>query len=124
MCVCEWNLPNMEAAPVGKGYTTHHAQNSIEFYLDTHSECHYQHLTNQLKISFELAENYSSLIGNFHSNFQRNKETEDQFVNELQILGWKVISIKPNWKKDLIGAFQSQLSDFLWNQYYSAEACN
>ena len=35
---------------------------------------------------------------------------EDQFADELQILGWKVISIRPTWKEEANEALKTQFT--------------
>ena len=40
---------------------------------------------------------------------------EDQFANELQILGRKVISIRPSWKEEANEALKTQLVSRLCN---------
>ena len=37
-------------------------------------------------------------------------ETEDQFANKLQILGQKVISIRPSWKQEANEALKTQFA--------------
>ena len=49
---------------------------------------------------------------------------EDQFANELQILGQKVISIRPTWKEEANEAFKTQFASRLCNPYLVAMACN
>ena len=51
------------------------------------------------------------------------KETEDQFANELQILGWKVISIRPGWKEEANEALKTQFASQLCDPYLAAMAC-
>ena len=53
----------------------------------------YHELIEHLQTLFESRVTFHSLVGDFYSCIQQPQETEDQFANELQILGWKVISI-------------------------------
>ena len=49
---------------------------------------------------------------------------EDQFANELQILGWKVISIRPAWKEEANEALKTQFTSWLHDPYLAAMAHN
>ena len=49
---------------------------------------------------------------------------EDQFANELQILGWKVISVRPSWKDEANEALTTQFASRLHDPYLAAMACN
>ena len=49
---------------------------------------------------------------------------EDQFANELQILGQKVISIRPTWKEEANEALKTPFASQLHNPYLAAMAHN
>ena len=91
----ERKLTNMEAVQLVKDYTSEGARCAVEFYLDTNSTWKYYKLIEHLCSSFESCTTFSSLVGDFYSCIQQPREMEDQFTNELQILGQKVISIRP-----------------------------
>ena len=73
----------------------------VESYLDTNSTWDYEELIGYLKTLFESGKTFSSLVCNFYNQVQWPWETEGQFVNELQILSWKVISVRPTWKDEV-----------------------
>ena len=81
MCVWEYRLSNLEAVQVVKDYTSGNSRSVVEFYLDTNSTWNFKALIGYLRISFEMGSSYSSLVGNFYSQSQQNKETEDQCVD-------------------------------------------
>ena len=82
----------------------------MEFYLDTISTWNYKALIEHLRKSFEMGEHFSSLVGGFYIWSQCNKETEDQFVDDLQILSRKVFSICPEWKAEVNEALKAQFA--------------
>ena len=91
ICVTEQKLTNIEAVQLVKDYSTEGARGTIEFYLDTNSSCDYKELIEHFRTSFKYGETFSSLVGDFYSCIQQTWETEDQFADGLQILGWKVM---------------------------------
>ena len=91
----------LEAVQLIKDYTTDSARGAVEFYLDTKSAWKYKGLKEHLRTSLESGETFSSLVSDFYSHMQCLRETEDQFAKELQILSWKVISIRPEMKDEV-----------------------
>ena len=124
MCVRERKLTDMEAIQLIKDYTAEVARGALEFYLDTNSTWKYHELVEHLRTSFECSETFSSLVGDFYSRIQQPRETEDKFADELQILGWKVISIMPNWKQEANKALKTQFTLQLCDPYLAAMAHN
>ena len=49
---------------------------------------------------------------------------EDQFANELQLLCWKVISVRHSWKDKVNEALKTQFAFQLCDPYLAAMACN
>ena len=78
MCIQEQRLSNLEAVQLIKDYTSDNVRGAVEFYLDTNSTWSYKALIEHLRTSFETGESFSSLVGDFYSRSQHNKETEDQ----------------------------------------------
>ena len=64
------------------------------------------------------------MVRDFYSCIQRPWETEDQFADELQILGQKVISIRPSWKQEANEALKTQFASRLRDPYLAAMAHN
>ena len=110
MCVRERKLTNMEAIQLIKDYTAESARGVVEFYLDTNCSWKYHELVEHLRTSFESGKSFSLLVGDFYSCTQRPRETEDQFTDELQILGQKVISVRPSWKQEANEALKTQFA--------------
>ena len=124
MCVRERKLTNMEAIQLVKDYTAEGARGVVEFYLDTNSTWKYHELIEHLRTSFASGETYGSLVRDFYSCVQQPQETEDQFADELQILGQKVINIRPSWKQEANEALKTQFASQLHNPYLVAMAHN
>ena len=88
----------------------------MEFHLDANCIWNYKALIEHLRTSVEMGESFSSLEGDFYSQSQFNKETEDQFADELQILSTKVLSICLEWKAEVNEALKLILpSDCITN---------
>ena len=109
MCIKSGKLSNMEAVQLIKDYTSEGARGAVDFYLDTNSMWKYHELIEHLRTSFESSKTFSLLVRDFYSCIQQPQETEDQFANELQILGQKVISIRPTWKEEANEALKTHL---------------
>ena len=124
MCVQERKLSNLEAVQLIKDFTSDNARGAVEFYLDTNSTWNYKALIEHLRTSFETGESFSSLVGDFYSRSQRNKETEDQFADELQVLSRKVLSIRPEWRAEVNEALKTQFAFRLRDPYLAAMARN
>ena len=124
MCVRERKLTNMEAIQLIKDYTAEGARGAVEFYLDTTATWKYYELVEHLRTSFESGKIFSLLVGDLYSCIQRPRETEDQFADELQILGWKVISVRPSWKQEANEALKTQFASRLHDPYLAAMAHN
>ena len=90
----------MEAVQLMKDYTTEGARGAIEF-IWTPTLWNYEELIEHLWTSFKSGKTFSSLFRDFYSHFQCPQETEDQFADELQILGQQVISVRPSWKNEV-----------------------
>ena len=76
----------MSVVQLFKDYTTEGARGAIEVYLNTNS-VDYKELIEHLRTSFKSGKTFSSLVRDFYSCVQQPQETEEQFANELQILG-------------------------------------
>ena len=124
MCIQEGRLSNMEAVQLIKDYTSEIVRGAVEFYLDTNSTWNYMALIEHLRTSFETGNSLSSLVGDFYSQSQHNKETEDQFTDELQVLSRRVLSIHPEWKAEVNEALKTQFAFRLCDPYLAAMACN
>ena len=57
-------------------------------------------LVNHLKSAFQPGETVSELISDFYGQHQRKNESEDVFVNDLQILVRKIIALKPSFRAE------------------------
>ena len=124
MCIQEWRLSNLEAVQFIKDYTSDNAREAVEFYLDTNSTWSYKALIEHLRPSFETGESFRSLVGDFYSGSQCNKETEDQFADELEVLNRKILSIHPEWRAEVNEALKTQFPFRLRDPYFVAMAHN
>ena len=114
----------MEAVQLVKDWTSEGAKGAIGFYLDTNSAWKYCDLIEHLRTSFKSSKTFCSLVRDFYSCIQWPWETEDQFANELQILGQKVISIRTSWKNKANEAVKTQFASRLCDPYLAAMVHN
>ena len=124
MCMKEQKLSNMEAVQLVKDYTSECARGAVEFYLDTNSTWKYHKWIELLWTSFISGKTFSSLVRDSYSHIQWPWEMEDQFADELQILGQKVISVRPTWKNEANEALKMQFASRLCNSYLVAMVHN
>ena len=81
-------LPNREAILLVKDFTSDQARNAVEFYLVMMSvdQQPYNGLLSHLKVAVQMGETFTFVVSNFYSHYQKGKETEDTFGDELQVL--------------------------------------
>ena len=90
-CLSQW-----EAIHLVKDYTSEQARSEVEYYLGLTlgEEQSFQGLINHLSLAFQSCETVSSLIADFYDWFQKTRETEDAFADELQVLVRKIVARK------------------------------
>ena len=96
----DWNLTKREAIQLVKDFTAERACNEVEFYMGMIADDQqiFSGLVNHLKNAFQLAETVRKLISNFYSHHQKKNESEDIFVDDLQILMRKIIAHKSSFR--------------------------
>ena len=84
----ECHLSQWEAIQLVKDYTSEQARSEVEYYLGLtpKEEQSFQGLIDHLSLAFQSCKTVSSLIADFYNQFQKTRETEDAFADELQIL--------------------------------------
>ena len=100
--VKDWNLTEREAIQLVKDFTAERAHNEVEFYMGLIADDQqtFNGLVNHLKNAFQLGETVSELISNFYGHPQKRNESEDVFVDDLQILVRKIIAHKPSFRAE------------------------
>ena len=83
----------MSPVPVGshqlvKDYTSEQVRSEVEYYLGLtpKEEQSFQGLIDHLSLAFQSCKTVSSLIADFYNWSQKIWETEDAFVDEIQVL--------------------------------------
>ena len=99
-----------------KEQTLDSARCEVEFQLDLCAgKITYETLLKHLSIAFQGGNDEANLLAEFYSHVQKTKETEEAFVDELQILARKVIIKKPDFRVNLDSilkqCYASQLLD-------------
>ena len=81
-------LSQQEAIQLVKDYTSKQARSEVQYYLGltAKEEQSFQGLIDHLSLICQSCKTVSSLIADFYNRFQKTRETEDAFADELQIL--------------------------------------
>ena len=103
---------------------TENARGVVYLYLNTNSTWDYEELIRHIRTLFESGKTLSLLVIDFYSKIQWPWETEDKFANELHILSWKVICMRPSWKDKVDEALKTQFVFQLHDPYLAAMAHN
>ena len=120
----ECHLPQWEAIQLVKDYTSEQARSEVEYYLGLtpKEEQSFQGLIDHLSLAFQSCETVSSLIADFYKWSQKIWETEDAFVDELQVLVWKIVARKPEFKGEANQALKHQFAQNLRDPYFRVVA--
>ena len=120
----ECHLSQQEAIQLVKDYTSEQARSEVEYYLGLtpEEEQSFQGLIDHLSLTFQSCETVSSLIADFYNRFQRARETEDAFADELQILVWKIVARKLQFIHEANQALKHQFVQNLRDPYFRVVA--
>ena len=120
--VKDWNLTETDVIELVKDFTVERAHDEVEFYMGmiTDDQQTFDGLVNHLKNAFQLGETVNKLISNFYGQHKKNNESEDVFVDDLQILVRKIIACNPSFKAEANEQLKHQYAHKLYNQYYPA----
>ena len=118
------NLTEREAMQLVKDFTSEHAGNEVEFYMGmvVDEQQTFEGLVQHLKNAFQSGETTSELISDFYARAQKKNESEEAFVDELQILVCKIISRKPEFREDANEQLISQFVHKVKDPYYAVIA--
>ena len=120
------NLTQREAMQLIKDFTAEHACDKEEFYMGmvVEEQQTFKGLVQHLKNALQSGETISKLISDFYGQAQKKSESEDAFMDDLQVLVWKIIARKPEFRKDANEQVKSQYAHKLKDPYYAAIACS
>ena len=120
----ERRLSQWEAIQLVKDYTSEQARSEVEYYLGLtpEEEQSFQGLIDHLSLAFQSCETVSSLIADFYNRFQKTRETEDAFADELQILVQKIVARKPEFIHEANQALKHQYAQNLCDPYFGVVA--
>ena len=120
----ERRLSQREAIQLVKDYTSEQARSEVEHYLGLtpKEEQSFQGLIDHLSLAFQSCETVSSLIADFYNRFQKTRETEDAFADELQILVWKIVARKLEFIHEANQALKHQYAQNLRDPYFRVVA--
>ena len=118
------NFTEREAMQLVKDFTAECACNKVEFYMGmvVDEQQTFEGLVQHLKNAFQSGETTSELISDFYARAQKKNESEEAFVDELQILVHKIIARKPEFREDANEQLKSQFMHKLKDPYYAVIA--
>ena len=118
------NLTQREAMQLIKDFTAEHAHDEVEFYMGmvTDEQQTFEGLVQHLKNAFQSGETTSKLMSDFYARAQKKNESEEAFVDELQIFVHKIIARKLEFREDANQQLKSQYAHKLKDPYYAAIA--
>ena len=113
-----------EAFQLVKDFTAEHACDEVEFYMGMIAEedQSFEDLIDHLCDAFQSGETLSELICDFYDQSQKDRETKDTFVDDLQVLARKTIAQKSSFRKEANQQLKAQYVHKLWDKYYAAMA--
>ena len=95
-------LDNKAAIQLIEEQTLDNARCEVKFQLDLcGGKITYQNLLRHLSITFQGGDDEANLLAEFYSHGQKLKESEEAFVDKLQIVARKVIIKKPDFRNNL-----------------------
>ena len=94
----------------------------ILFGLSPPNEQSFKGLIDHLILAFQSCETVSSLTADFYNQSQKTRETEDVFVDELQVLVWKIVACKPEFINKPNQALKHQFAQNLRDPYFGVIA--
>ena len=120
----ERRLSQWEAIQLVKDYTSEQARSEVEYYLGLtpKEEQSFQGLIDHLSLAFQSCETVSSLIADFYNQFQKTRETEDAFADELQVLVRKIVAQKLEFIHEANQALKHQFAQNLRDPYFGVVA--
>ena len=116
--IVDCDLNNSAALQLIKDQTLEGARHEVEYQLDLCGGIiNYCKLLKHLGVTFQGGEDEANFLAEFYSRAQKPKESEETFVDELQLLARKVISKRPAFRE----GFDTTLKQCYANQLYN---CN
>ena len=109
-----------------KDFPAEHACNEVDFYMGmvTEEQQTFKGLVQHLKNAFQSGKTISELISDFYGWAQKKSKSKDAFAVNLQVLVWKIIARKLEFRKDANEQLKSQYAHKLKDPYYAEIAHN
>ena len=107
-------------------FTDEHAHDKVEFYMGMVAEEQqtFEGLMQHLKNTFQSGKTINKLISDLYSWAQKKSESKDAFMDDLQVLVWKIIARTLEFRKDANEQLKSQYAHKLKDLHYVAIACH
>ena len=118
------NLTQREAIQLIKDFTAECACHKVDFYMGMvmDEQQTFEELMQHLKNAFQSGKTISVLITDFYCWAQKKSKSENSFADNVQVLVWKIIARKPEFRKDANEQLKSQYAPKLKDPYYAAIA--
>ena len=109
-------IDNQAMIQLIKDQTQDSVHREVEFQLDLcGSDIPYKELLEHLSMGFQGGNDEANVLAEFYSHTQKPRESEEAFMDKLQLLAWKVISKKPKFQQNLNATLKQHYANQLFD---------
>ena len=108
-------LSDQQGVQLIREFTELKARQQVDFYLDMTPNPTTEGVLDHLIAAFSSGEDESSIKSEFYSRKQLARESEDDYVEILQILAWKIMIANPAFQAECNGTLIHQFANGLCN---------
>ena len=110
------SLTDEEGVQLIRKFTESKARQQVDFYLDMNPNPTTEGVLDHLVSTFSSGEDEPSIKSEFYSRKQLARESEDDYVEILQILAWKIMIVNPAFQAECNSALIHQFTNGLCNE--------
>ena len=119
--IVDHTLNNSAALQLIKDQMLESAHHEVEYQLDLcGGVINYHELLKHLSVTFQGGEDEANILAEFYNQAQKPKESEETFVDELQLLTHKVISKRPAFREGLDTTLKQHYANQLYDHNNSS----
>ena len=104
-------LSESEGVQLIQEFTESKARQQVDFFMDINPEPTIEGVLDHLTAAFSTAEDESAIKSEFYSRRQLSRETEDDYVEVLQLLARKILIINPGFQTECNSALVYQFAN-------------
>ena len=109
-----------------KDITANHAWDEVEFYMGmvVEKDQSFENLVEHLHDAFLSGKTLSKIRSDLYGQFKKTRETKDTFIQDLQVLAWKIIAWKLSFHLEANNQLKTKYTHKLQDPYYVVIACS